>query len=366
MTIRPYRILLFAGVLASAAGLGGCGGQAQSQAVAAPATPRGTPVEVAAVERGELAPVYLATAALEAEREATLLAEMAGEVVSIEVEEGDRVVAGQVLARVDHTRQALELRQIASVADRLANDVARNEALVERRMISREAYDRARYESDTQVAAVELKRLDLGKTAIRAPFAGVVTRRFIKDGQWLKREAPAFAIADFTRLQARIDVPERSVALIRPGVPVRFEADAIPGRTFSARIERIAPVVDQASGTVAAVVQVDNADFALRPGLFVRLGVNYERIADAVLVPRAALVEDDGQRHVFVVADGKARKREVRLGLADGERVQVLEGLDAGDQVVVVGQNTLVDGTTVQALTPAAADAASAATTASL
>jgi membrane fusion protein (multidrug efflux system) len=362
--IRLQRSILVAAVLAATAGLGACGGEAQSQVVATSTAPRGTPVEVAAVERGDLAPVYLATAALEAEREATLLAEMAGEVVSIEVEEGDRVVAGQVLARVDHTRQALELKQVASVADRLASDVARNEALVERRMISREAYDRARYESDTQVAAVELKRLDLGKTAIRAPFAGVVTRRFIKDGQWLKREDQAFAIADFSSLQARIDVPERSVALIRPGVPVSFEADAIPGRAFGARIERIAPVVDQASGTVGAVVQIDNADSALRPGLFVRLGVNYERIADALLVPRAALVEDDGRRHVFLVADGKAIKREVRLGLADGERVQVLEGLDAGDQVVVVGQNTLVDGTPVRALAPGAADPAGTATAA--
>jgi membrane fusion protein (multidrug efflux system) len=362
VAIRLHRSFMLAGVLAATAGLSACGGDAKSQVVEAPAAPRGTPVEVAAVERGELAPVYLATAALEAEREATLLAEMAGEVVSIEVEEGDRVVAGQVLARVDHTRQALELRQVESVADRLAHDVARNETLVERRMISREAYDRARYESDTQVAAVALKRLDLGKTAIRAPYAGVVTRRFVKDGQWLKREDKVFAIADFSRLQARIDVPERSVALIRPGVPVSFEADAIPGRAFEARIERVAPVVDQASGTVAAVVQIDNADASLRPGLFVRLGVNYERVSDALLVPRSALIEDDGRRHVFLVADGKALKREVVLGLADGERVQVLEGLAAGDQVVVVGQNALVDGTAVRALAAASAEAASAAT----
>ncbi len=336
--------------------LSGCGGAAQSQVVAEPKLVRGTPVEVVGVVRGELAPTYDATASLEAVREATLLAEMAGEVVAIAVEEGDRVVAGQILARVENTRQSLELRQVESVANRISHDERRNQTLIARRMISREAYDKTRYEGQTQAAVVDLKRLDLDKTAIRAPYAGVITRRFIKDGQWLEREEKAFAIADFSKLQARIDVPERSSGMIHPGAPVRFAADAIPGRVFDAVIERMAPVVDTASGTLGAVVAIDNRDYALRPGLFVRLGVTYERIPDALLAPRGALIETDGKRHVFVVADGKATRREVAVGLAANDRVQILEGLAEGDQVVVVGQNALVDGAPVQALTPVAPD----------
>jgi membrane fusion protein, multidrug efflux system len=348
---RNRRVLLATALALASAGLTACsGGTPATAATQEQAAVRGTPVEVAAVERGDLAPVYLATATLEAEREAVILAEIPGEVVSIEVEEGDRVVAGQVLARIDNAKQALELRRVATEADRMQHDVARNQRLIERQMISREAFDRSRYEAQTQAAVVDLKRLDLDKTAIRAPYAGVVTRRFVKQGQWLKRDEQAFAIADFDALQARIDVPERSAAMIQAGAPVRFEADAIPGRAFDARVLRMAPVVDRASGTLAAVVEVDNADGTLRPGLFVRLGVNYERIADALLAPRAAVVEDEGRRHVFVVADGKAQRRVVHIGLADGDRVQVLDGLVAGEQVVVVGQNALTDGTPVQAL----------------
>jgi membrane fusion protein (multidrug efflux system) len=354
MRIRIARGALVVALAAATAGLSGCGAEAQTQPVAE--TPRGTPVEVAAVERGEIAPVYDATASLEAEREAVLLAEMAGEIVSIEVEEGDRVVAGQVLARVDSTRQALELRQAASVADRMSHEATRNETLIARQMISREAYDRTRYDHQTQVAAVELRRLDVDKTAIRAPYAGVVTRRFVKDGQWLKTGDPAFGIADFDTLQARIDVPERSAGLIQAGAPVQFMADALPGRRFVARVERIAPVVDRATGTVGAVVEVDNRDGTLRPGLFVRLGVTYERIADAILLPRAALVENAGERHVFVVADGKASRRTVQVGLADGDRVQVLAGVEAGDQVVIVGQNALTEGARVEPITTASVD----------
>lgn len=343
-------------LLLAAGGLTACGGAAPAQASAAtPAAPRGTPVEVVEVVRGELAPNYVATGTLEARREAVLLAETAGEVVSIEVEEGDRVVAGQVLARIDATRQALELRRVTTEADRMQHDVARNQRLVERQMISREAFDRSRYEAQTQRAVVDLGRLAVDKTAIRAPYAGIVTRRFIKDGQWLKLQDPSFGIADFGTLQARVDVPERSAALIEVGAPVRFEADALPDQRFEATVARVAPVVDRASGTVAVVVDIDNAGGLLRPGLFVRLGVEYGRISGALLAPRAAVVETDGARHVFVVADGKASRRAVQLGLAEGDRVQVLDGLADGEQVVVVGQNTLTDGAPVLPLAPAQA-----------
>jgi len=354
---RPLIYSVFAAALASSVvALSGCGSAAQSEVIAAEKVVRGTPVEVATVVRGELAASYDATASLEAVREATLLAEMAGEVVSIAVEEGDQVVAGQILARVENSRQTLELRQVESVANRISHDERRNETLIARRMISRDAYDKTRYEGQTQAAVVDLKRLDLDKTAIRAPYAGVITRRYIKDGQWLKLQEKAFAIADFSQLQARIDVPERSSALIHPGAAVRFAADAVPGRVFDAVIERMAPVVDTASGTLAAVVAIDNRDRALRPGLFVRLGVTYERIPDALLAPRIALIDSEGNRHVFVVVDGKATRRSVVLGLAANDRVQILDGLAEGEQVVVVGQNALLDGAVVQALTPVAPD----------
>jgi membrane fusion protein (multidrug efflux system) len=110
---------------------------------------------------------------------------------------------------------------------------------------------------------------------------------------------------------------------------------------------------------------VNNQAYQLRPGLFVRAAVNYQRIEDAVLLPRAALLGDTNAAHVFVVESGKAYKRRIALGLADGERVQVVEGLDAGAQVVVVGQAALIDGSEVEPVGAAVAAVASK-TTASL
>src|SRR5688572_5024354 len=290
----------------AAAGLSGCGRDAASKPVAEKPKAPPAAVEVAQVVTGPVEPTYAATATLEAEREAVVRTEMPGEVLQILVEEGDRVAAGQVLARLDDARTRLELKQVATVADRLAHEAARSEKLLERQMISREAYDRARYERDTQNAAVAIARHSLDQGVIRAPYAGVVTRRHVKEGQWLALQQPAFEIADFSDLKARIDVPERDAMALQGGQPVRLVADALAGKTFAAVVERSSPVVDRASGTVGVTLAVENPmlddrSLELRPGLFVRVAISYDRISDATLVPKAAIIADAKRERVFVI-----------------------------------------------------------------
>lgn len=335
----------------------GCGASAQPDAVAAPAPAAvdAVPVEVAEVERGPLEAAYTATTTLEAEREAQLVGEVGGEIVDILVEEGDQVRAGQVLARVERSQAALQLRQQQASTDRMQHDVARNEELLARHMVSRTAYDQARFGLDTQKAVTDLARLTLSKTELRAPYDGVITRRHIKAGQWLSERAVAFDFADFSRLRARIAVPEHVSGLISPGQAVRFSADAVSGREFDATVTRVSPVVDRATGTVGVTVEIDNREGALRPGLFVRLAVNYQRIDDATLVPRAAVLTEGKQSHVFVVESDTAHKRAVSLGLEQAEHVQVLAGLEPGATVVTVGNSALNEGDKVTVVDPAAA-----------
>ncbi len=361
------RAALAAALASAMAGLTACGDSAQSKELAKAETPAKVPVEVGAVIAGALEPVYAATTTLEADREAKLVAEIQGEIVEILVEEGDRVAAGQVLARVDSSWQSLELRQAKSIEDRLAHDAARSERLLERNMVSREAHDRARFDRQTQQAAVDLAQLSVSKTAIRAPYAGVITRRHIKQGQWLKVSDVAFEIADFDSLKARLNVPERVSSIIRAGQPVGFTADALGPHAFDATVERVAPVVDRSSGTVGVTVNVDNRDGKLRPGLFVRLGVRYQQIADAVLLPKSAVISDGNAQRLFVIEGDKAIERKVELGLENGNHVQVVAGVEAGATVVTVGQSSLKDGDLVQIInSDSAALAVVATATASL
>jgi membrane fusion protein (multidrug efflux system) len=361
------RTILQRGLLAAALGvavaqLSGCGADANSQELTQREAPASVPVEVAEATRGTLDPSYAASGNLEAERDARLITEVAGQVLEVLVEEGDRVAAGQVLARVDTTRAELELEQAQSVVNRLRHDAERHELLLERKMVSREAYDRARYERDTQQAVVDIARLTVTKGALRAPYAGVITRRHVKAGQWLDTQTPAFEIADFSELKVRIDVPEHVSGLLREGQPVALRADALGNSEFAAVVERTSPIVDRATGTVGVTVAVDNPDQRLRPGLFVRLDVRYDHIAEATLVPKSAVINDGPNTRVFVVADGKADERRVALGLETGDRVQVLSGLEPGATVVTVGHNALNDGDPVQIVNPVQAVATSAAT----
>src|SRR5436190_1380843 len=238
-----------------AAGLSGCGGDAGAKDVAKKdqgAEPQA--VEVATVSEGTMSPTFPSTATLEAEREATVVAEADGEVQAVLVEEGDHVRKGQVLARIESNRERLEFQRAQSESNRLSHEAERATTLATRGLVSKQATEQSTFAHQSQKAMADMAALALSKTEIRAPYDGVIGRRHIKQGQWLAMSQPAFDIADFSDLKARIALPERTAVLLSPGQKVTLQADALPEATFGGRIERIAPVVDRQSGTVTATV----------------------------------------------------------------------------------------------------------------
>ncbi len=312
--------------------------------------PAGQPVEVARVARGELTARYAATATLAAENEAKLVSEVPGTVLELLVEEGARVRKGQVLARLDADRSRLQLREAEADLQRRRNDVERGEKLLARQLIPATLHDQATSDYAVRRAEVDLARVAVGKSEIRAPFDGVVTRRWVKRGQLLAAHAPVFDVADFSKLRADLRVPERDAVALAAGQPVQFHVDALGTQAFGATIERVAPVVDRASGTVEVTVAVANPDGRLRPGLFSRMDIAFLHIDDAVLMPKAAVLGSRNAAIAYVVRDGKAMRTPIRLGHENGTRVQVLEGLADGDAVVVTGHGALSDGALVEVL----------------
>ncbi|MBL8299506.1 MAG: efflux RND transporter periplasmic adaptor subunit [Rhodanobacteraceae bacterium] len=335
--------------------LSGCASEAQStvasqEAKAEKPKAEVIPVEVAMVTQGDITARYAGTATLEAEREAKVVSEIGGVVLSLEAEEGQFVRRGQVLAKLDAERQAVLLRQAETELERLKHQDARNESLFKRQLIARNMYEQNKSDVATRKAEVDLARLGLSKCAVVAPFDGVVTRRWVKQGQLLKVNEVAFEVADFRELKARLRVPERASAALKSGQTVNYEADALPGERFLAEVERVSPVVDAASGTVDIVVAVDNSTGKLRPGLFSRLDIAYDTVAAAILVPKTALLTGDRENSVFIVRENKAQRVAIKLGYESGNSVQVLQGLSPGTDVVVAGQAALIEGSEVQPL----------------
>jgi membrane fusion protein (multidrug efflux system) len=194
-----------------------------------------------------------------------------------------------------------------------------------------------------------MAKLELAYGNVSAPISGVVSTRDIKPGNFVQINTPIFTIVDTSRLEATLNVPEREIEVLKPGQPVQLLVDALPGKTFDGKIDRVSPVVDAGSGTFRVVSAFAGGDL-LQPGMFGRIKIRYDQRADALVIPRNALLEDGNAPAVFVVRGGKAARATLKLGYDDGPWVEVRSGLKAGDHVVVAGKSALREGSAVKVL----------------
>ncbi|MCS7171855.1 MAG: efflux RND transporter periplasmic adaptor subunit [Armatimonadetes bacterium] len=188
----------------------------------------------------------------------------------------------------------------------------------------------------------------LGERMVRAPVSGVVASRSVDPGDSVTPTTRLVQLVRLSPVEVVFSVPERDLRRIRPGMEVVVRVDAFPGRAFSGRVSRMGPVLSPETRTATVRVEVPNADLALRPGMTARVELVLARRERVVTVPLHAVVEGNRTRVLFVVEGGMARARAVELGISDGERVEVVRGVRAGEPVVVAGQEVLRDGMPVR------------------
>ncbi len=308
------------------------------------------PVEVAEVTTGTISSYISATANLVAEDQVKVLSEAEGRIERLDVEEGDRVKKGQVLAVLvqDEARIAKSKVELKAANADAALERARNS--FEQGLISSEAFDKLIMDQKLARQEVAEAEWQLAKTVIRAPFTGRITERFITLGQHLRPGDELFTVADYDPLVARIYLPERDVIELEEGREVRITAAAETQLSFIGRIRQIAPVVDTATGTVKVTVEAVQPPSGVRPGAFVSIDIVRERHATALLLPRESVIRELRTAHVFVTDEDVAVKKAVTLGIEEGDVVEVLTGLDEGDAVVIAGQGGLDDGQKIKVL----------------
>jgi membrane fusion protein (multidrug efflux system) len=296
------------------------------------------PVETAMPVRGDVNAIFRGTAPIEAYAEADVIARVAGEVREILVEEGDEVNEGDVLARLDGDRLRLELEATEARLRKLERDFQRNVDLNEKGLISAGDFEKIKYEMEALRASRNLAALELGYTQIRAPIAGVVSRRYIKRGNTLAVDGPAFRITSTDPLVIELHVPEREFARLAPGQPVSLDIDALRTGPVLASVTRVSPVIDAETGTFKVTIELHDPERHIKPGMFARVSVVYDSRENALLVPRNAVIDDNGSTSVFVVEENKARRRPVETGYGSDGMVEILAGLDDGERVITVGQ----------------------------
>lgn len=308
------------------------------------------PVETALPTRGDIYAVYSGTAPIEAFADATVIAKVGGEIREVLAEEGDDVRSGQVLARLDGDRLRLEKEQAEANLRKLQRDYQRNVDLKGKGLVSEGDFEKIRYEMEALQATFDLAELELGYTEIRAPIDGVVSERFIKVGNTIDVNEQTFKVTSLEPLISYLHVPEREYRRIEPGQKVIIDVDALSGASFEAVVARISPIVDPETGTFKISIEVSDASRRLKPGMFGRIGIVFDMHANALQIPRSAIVESAGQSSVFIVSEDIVERRLISTGYAESGQIEVLQGLDDMDEIVVVGQTSLKDGSKISVI----------------
>ncbi len=336
--------------LAALPALSGCGtGEASAVALDTEQEITPVPVEVSIPARADIYATYAATTTIGSEGDAAVLARVPGEVVELLVEEGDWVEKGQVLARLDGERLRLEMLSAKANLDKARGEYERYEDLSLRGLVSKSMFDGLRFDLEGLESTYKLKKLNYNYSRIRATISGYVSTREIKLGQSVAVNDATFRITDTNQLVAYLQIPQTDLAKFAAGNTATLEVDSMPGRKYAADIVRISPTIDTRNGTFRATAIIDNAADELAPGMFARFTIAYAKHTNALLIPTQAIVNEDQRSSVYVVSNGEVTLRQIETGIESDGRVEVLSGLSDDEQIVVVGQATLRDGSKVLA-----------------
>ena len=310
------------------------------------------PVSVAAIAVAPISSYITSTANLVAENEVKVLSEAEGRVAALLVEEGQLVKKGSPLVQL--VRGDAEMAE-AKARVRFGNARVgweRARGMFEKGLMSQGDYDKLAMEKDVAQQELAEARWRLSKTTVRAPFEGVIAVRTVNPGQHVRPGDSLFTITDFDPLVARIYLPERDVIGLEEGRQVRLTLRATDEIRFAGRIRQISPVVDTATGTVKVTLEAVRPPASVRPGAFVSVDIVRNTRPAATVLPREAVLRELQTSHVFVAENGVAKKRNVQLGIEEGDRVEVLRGVRAGEQVIIAGQGGLKDGSPIKILAP--------------
>lgn len=314
----------------------------------------GGPGGPASVEVGKVRAVLLADDAqavgsLRSRQGVMVRPEVSGRIARLGFQDGQRVRAGQLLVQLDDTLQQAQLKQAEAQASIARTNLQRGRELLAQGFVSQSSVDQSAAALEVAEAQVALARAQLGRMRVVAPFDGTAGISLVDVGDYVKDGADVVNLEDLSSMSVDFRVPERYVDRLRPGNPVEVSVDALPGRTFSGKVEAVDSQISADGRALLVRARVANPGSLLKPGMFARARVVFSVREGAIVVPEEAVVPIGGKQFVFRVVDGPggqkvAQRIEARIGLRLPGQVEILEGLAAGESVVTAGQARLARG----------------------
>ena len=336
-TIKTLSLaLLSAGLLAS------CSSSSSSKATEEQSADTVRLVKVAPAEMRALSLSEEFTAQLEAKVVNNITAQAGGRLKQLLVKVGDRVGAGQAVARMEATQASQAQIQLADAK----TNFARMDELYKVGGVSKAQWEQAK-------SAVDQAKLAYGNaaenTVLRSPISGFVTAKNYDNGDMTSPQLPVVVIQQIAPVKAVIGVSEQYYSYLKKGAAATLSVDALGEETFSGVVTNIFPTLDPVTHTVSTEIEVSNKDLKLRPGMYARVHLDFGT-KEALTVPDKAIVRQagSGARYVYVFSGGKAVYRAVELGQQQGDLYEVVSGLNAGDQVIISAPSNLKNGLSVK------------------
>ncbi len=327
-------------------------------------------VEVIKVGRGKISAHLSVVGNLIGEATVDVAPKTGGRLTTMSVKLGDRVRRGQIIGKVEDREIVEQVRQAeashtvgeATIRQREADlnlaltNVERSRNLYGRQLLPKQTLDDAEARYTSAVAQVDLARAQLAQSASRlqelrinlantnvvSPVDGFIAKRNVDPGAWVSQQVPLVSVVDISSLRLVANVVEKDLRMVTVGDPAMVEVDAFPGERFNGRIARVAPILDPATRTAPMEVEIPNREFRLKPGMYAKVNLEIENRENVLLIPKIALVDSEGQRGVYQASEeSKAAFKAVKVGIEDGERAEILEGLSEGETIVSVGAGAL-------------------------
>jgi membrane fusion protein (multidrug efflux system) len=305
-------------------------------------------VETTKVTVSELESSVKAIGTLIAEASATLRAEVPGQIIGVHFQEGQQLEKGAKLYSIAATVLEAEVNEARANVNRSESALSRAQDLHEKQLISGTDYDAARANYDVDVARLRSSRAKLSKTVIRAPFDGFVGLRRINIGDYATVGQELVDVVQLDPLRVDFSIPETLLPKVRQGLRIGISADAYPDEVFPGEITAVAPKSDVDGHSLEVRANLPNQALKLRPGLFVSVDISLGVNPNAIVIPEQAIWPIGQDKTVYVVGDGKAWQRIVKVGERIPGAVEITEGLTAGETVVTAGQMKLFDGASVR------------------
>lgn len=336
-------------------------------------------VELTSVSRGAMSEVVTVVGNLEGEATVEVVSKVSGRLQEVLVRIGDRVARNQKLAQVEDREIREQVRQAeasfevarATIRQREADlkfaetNLDRSRSLFERQLLPRQSLDDADARHQSAQAQLDLARaqfdlararldelkITLSNAEVRSPVNGFVGRRLLDAGAFVSSNTPVVTLVEIDRVRLVANLVERDLRRVQVGAPAEVEVDAFPGDVFRGRVARLAPVLDPSTRTAQLEIEVPNGDHRLKPGMYSRIRLTVSTKPNALTVPVNAVVDIEGRKGVFTIPEGERRLAKfnpVQVGLEDGQKVEILDGVAEGTRVVTTGASGLRDGDPVQ------------------